>query len=68
MACVEEGCGFFCGEGLGETACHDFIDELLFAGAERIVGVGVAELDAADFCSKKLFAIFDGVSQHLQEP
>ena len=68
VACVEEGGGFFCGEGLREAACHDFIDELLFAGAECVVCVGVAELDAADFCGKKLFTIFDGVSQHLQEP
>ena len=68
MACVEEGCGFFSGEGLREAACHDFIDELLFAGAERVVCVGAAELDAADFCGEKLFAIFDGVSHHLQEP
>ena len=68
MACVEEGGGFFGGEGLREAACHDFVDELLFAGAKRVVCVGVAELDAADFCGEKLFAIFDGVSQHLQEP
>jgi len=68
VACVEERCGFFCGEGLCEAACHDFVDELLFAGAECVVCVGVAELDAADFCCEKLFAIFDGVSQHLQEP
>ena len=65
VACVEEGCGFFCGEGLCEAACHDFINELLFAGAERVVCVGAAELDAADFCCEKLFAILDGVSQHL---
>ena len=31
-----------------EAACHDFIDELLFAGAECVVCVGAAELDAAD--------------------
>ena len=68
MACVEEGCGFFCGERLCEVACHDLVDELLFAGAERVVCVGTAELDAADFCGEKLFAIFDGVSHHLQEP
>ena len=68
MACVEEGGGFFCGEWLRETACHDFVDELLFAGAERVICVGAAELDAADFCGEKLFAILDGVSQHLQEP
>ena len=68
MACVEEGCCFFGGEGLREAACHDFVDELLFAGAECVVGVGVAELDAADFCCEKLFAILDGVSHHLQEP
>ncbi len=30
--------------------------------------MGVAELDAADFCGEKLFAILDGVSHHLQEP
>ena len=65
VACVEERCGFFCGKGLREAACHDFVDELLFAGAERIVGVGVAELDAADFCGEKLFAILDGLAQHL---
>ena len=68
MACVEERCGFFCGEGLREAACHDFIDELLFAGAECVVCVDVAELDAADFCGEMLFAILDCVSQHLQEP
>ena len=68
VACVEEGGSFFGGEGLREAACHDFVDELLLAGAERIVGVGVAELDAVDFCGEKLFAIFDGVSLHLQEP
>lgn len=51
-----------------EAACHDFVDELLFAGAERVVCVGAAELDAADFRGEKLFAIFDGVSHHLQEP
>lgn len=68
MACVEKRCGFFCGEGLHEAACHDFINELLFAGAERVVCVGAAELDAADFRSEKFFAIFDGVSHHLQEP
>jgi hypothetical protein len=60
VACVEECGGFFCGEGLGETACHDFIDELLFTGAERVVCVGAAELDAADFrgekCSLSLMA------------
>ena len=49
VACVEEcGC-FFGGEGLGEAACHDFVEELLFAGAECVVCVGAAELDAADF-------------------
>ena len=68
MACVEEGCGLFCGKGLREAACHDFVDELLFAGAERVVCVGAAELDAADFGGEKLFAILDGVSHHLQEP
>ena len=68
MACIEEGCGFFGGEGLGEAARHDFIDELLFAGAERVVCVGVAELDATDFRCEKLFAVLDGVSHHLQEP
>ena len=68
MACVEEGGGFFCGEWLRETACHDFVDELLFAGAERVVCVGAAELDAADFRSEKFFAILDGVPHHLQEP
>ena len=68
VACVEEGCGFFGGEGLREAACHDFVDELLFAGAERVVCVGAAELDAADFRGEKLFAILDGVSHHLQEP
>ena len=68
VACVEEGGGFFSGEGLREATCHDFVDELLLAGAERVVCVGAAELDAADFCGEKLFAILDGVSQHLQEP
>ena len=68
VACVEEGGGFFCGEGLREAACHDFVDELLLAGAERVICVGAAELDAADFRGEKLFAIFDGVSHHLQEP
>ena len=68
MACVEERCGFFCGKGLREVACHDFVDELLFAGAECVICVGAAELDAADFRGEKLFAIFDGVSHHLQEP
>ena len=68
VACVEKGCGFFCGEGLREAACHDFVDELLFAGAERVVCVGAAELDAADFRSEKFFAILDGVPHHLQEP
>lgn len=68
MACVEEGGGFFCGEGLCEVACHDFINELLFAGAECVICVGAAELDATDFRGEKLFAILDGVSQHLQEP
>ena len=68
VACVEKGGRFFCGEGLGEAACHDFIDELLFAGAERVVCVGAAELDAADFRSEKSFAVLDGVSHHLQEP
>ncbi len=68
MACVEECCGFFGGEGLCEAACHDFVDELLFAGAECVVCVGAAELDAADFRGEKLFAILDGVSHHLQEP
>ena len=68
MACVEECGGFFCGERLCEAACHDFIDELLFAGAECVVCVGAAELDAADFGGEKLFAIFDGVSHHLQKP
>ena len=68
MAGVEEGGGFFGGEGLCEAACHDFVDELLFAGANRVVCVDVAELDAADFCGEKLFAILDGVSQHLQKP
>ena len=65
MACVEEDGGFFGGEGLREAACHDFVEELLFAGAKRVVCVGVAELDAADFCGEKLFAILDCVSQHL---
>ena len=41
---------------------------MLLAGAERVVCVGVTELDAADFCGEKLFAILDCVSQHLQEP
>ena len=68
MACVEEGGGFFSGEGLREATRHDFVDELLFAGAERVVCVGAAELDAADFGGEKLFAIFDGVSHYLQEP
>ena len=68
VACVEEDGGFFCGEWLREATCHDFVDEQLFAGAERVVCVGAAELDAADFRSEKFFAIFDGVSQHLQEP
>ena len=68
VACVEKGGRFFCGEGLGEAACHDFVDELLFAGAERVVCVGAAELNAADFRGEKLFAILDGVSHHLQEP
>ena len=68
VACVEERCGFFCGKGLREAACHDFVDELLFAGAECVICVGAAELDAADFRGEKLFAIFDGVSHHLQEP
>ena len=68
VAGVEERCGFFCGKGLREAACHDFVDELLFAGAERVICVGAAELDAADFRGEKLFAIFDGVSHHLQEP
>ena len=68
VACVEEGCGLFGCEGLREAACHDFIDELLFAGAECVVCVGAAELDAADCRGEKLFAIFDGVPHHLQEP
>ena len=68
VACVEEGCGFFCGEGLCEAARHDFVEELLFAGAECIVCVGAAELDAADCRGEKFFAILDGVSHHLQEP
>ena len=68
VACVEERCGFFCGKGLREAAFHDFVDELLFAGAESVVCVGAAELDAADFGGEKLFAIFDGFSHHLQEP
>ena len=67
VACVEEGGGFFCGKGLREAACHDFVDELLFAGAERVVCVGAAELNAADFRGEKLFAILDGLAQHLQE-
>ena len=68
VACVEKGGRFFCGEGLREATCHDFVDELLFADAESVVCVGAAELDAADFGGEKLFAIFDGVSHHLQEP
>ena len=68
VAGVEEGGGFFSGEGLREATRHDFVDELLFAGAERVVCVGAAELDAADFRGENLFAIFDGVSHHLQEP
>ena len=68
VACVEDGCGLFGCEGLREAACHDFVDELLFAGAERVVCVGAAELDAADFRSEKFFAILDGVPHHLQEP
>ena len=68
MAGVEECGGFFGGEGLDDSAGEDFVDELLFAGAERVVCVGAAELDAADFRGEKLFAILDGVSHHLQEP
>ena len=68
MACVEKDGCFFGGKGLREAACHDFVDELLFAGAKRVVCVDVAELDAADCRGEKLFAIFDGVSHHLQEP
>ena len=68
VACVEKGGRFFGSEGLCEAACHDFVDELLFAGAERVVCVGAAELDAADFRSEMFFAILDGVSHHLQEP
>ena len=68
VACVEEGGGFFGGKRLGEAACHDLVDELLFAGAERVVCVGAAELDAADFRGEKFFAILDGVPHHLQEP
>ena len=68
MACVEKGGSFFGGEGLREVACHDLVDELLFAGSECVVCVGAAELNAADFRGEKLFAILDGVSHHLQEP
>ena len=68
MACVEKGGRFFGGEGLCDAARHDFVEELLFAGAECIVCVGAVELDAADFCGEKLFAILDGVLHHLQEP
>ena len=68
MACVEEGCGFFCGEWLGEAARHNFVDELLLAGAERVVCVDAAKLDVADFRSEVFFTVLDGVSHHLQEP
>ena len=68
VACVEEGGGFFCGEGLREAACHDFVDELLLTGAECVVCVGAAELDATDFRGEKFFAILDSVPHHLQEP
>ena len=68
VTCVEKCGGLFCCERLYEASRHDFVEELLFTGAECVVCVGVAELDAADFCGEKLFAIFDGVSHHLQEP
>ena len=68
MACVEKGGGFFGGERLCEAARHDFVEELLFTDAERVVCVGTTELDAADFRSEKLFAILDGIPHHLQEP
>ena len=64
MACVEERCGFFCGKGLREAACHDFINELLFAGAECVVCVGVAELDVVDFSGEELLAVLDGLAHH----
>ena len=68
MAGVEEcGC-LFGGEGLGDSAGEDFVDELLLAFAEGGACVGVAELDVVDFCGEELFAVFDGLAQHLQEP
>ena len=30
--------------------------------------MGVAELDVVDFCGEELFAVFDGLAHHLQEP
>ena len=62
VACVENRGDLFCGERLCEVARHDFVNELLFALAEGGACVGIAELDAADFCGEKLFAILDGVS------
>jgi len=68
VACVENGGDFFGGEGLGEAASYDFVDELLFAFAKSGASMGVAELDAADFGGEELFAFLDGLVHHLQEP